>query len=67
MMGTPGKGDKSVIQNKKTFLFPHYNDGFISKSNIEQKEQKNREIYAFYCSVSQVHINPEKNPIILIV
>ena len=39
-----------------------YNDGFISTSNTcsEQKEQTNREKYAFYCSVSENHINPEK-------
>ena len=47
MMGTPVKGDKS--------------DGFISTSNSEQNEQTNRENYVFYCSVSQIHINPEKN------
>ena len=59
MMGTPGKGDKSAIQSK--LLFKFYNDDFISTSNIEQKEQTNREKYVFYCSVSQIHINPEKN------
>ena len=26
----------------------------------EQEEQTNREKYVFYCSVSQIHINPEK-------
>ena len=36
-------------------------DGFISTSNSEQKEQTNREKYAFYCSVSQIHINLEKS------
>ena len=25
----------------------------------EQKEQTDREKYIFYCSVSQIHINPE--------
>ena len=68
MMGTPGKGDKSAIQSK--LLFKFYNDGFISTSNSEQKEQTNREKYVFYCSVSQIHINPEKNtkkPIIMTV
>ena len=47
------------------------NDGFISISNSEQEEQTNREKYDFYCSVSQIHINPEKKhtkkPIIMIV
>ena len=38
MMGTPGKGDKSAIQEKLIFKF--YNDGFISTSNSEQKEKK---------------------------
>ena len=58
MMGTLGKGDKSVIQRK--FLFQFYNNGFISISNSEQEEQTNREKYVFYFSVSQIHINPEK-------
>ena len=31
-------------------------------SNSEQKEQPNKEKYVFYCSVSQIHINPEKTP-----
>ena len=68
MMGTPGKGDKSAIQSK--LLFKFYNDGFISTSNREQKEQTNRDNYVFYCSVSQIHINPDKNtknPIIMTV
>ena len=58
MMRTPGKGDKSAIQSK--LLFSFYNNGFISTSNSEQEEQTNREKYVFYCSVSQIHINPEK-------
>ena len=58
MLGTPGKGDKSAIQSK--LLFQFYNDGFISTSNSEQEEQTNRKKYVFYCSVSQIHINPEK-------
>ena len=68
MMGTLGKGDKSVIQRKLLFYF--YNNGFISTSNSEQEEQPNREKYVIYCSVSQIHINPEKNtknPIIMTV
>ena len=32
----------------------------ISTSNSEQKEQTNGEKNVFYCSVSQIHINPEK-------
>ena len=55
MMGTPVKGDKSVIQNN--FIISR----MISISNIEKKEQTNREKYVFYCCVSQFHINPEKN------
>ena len=35
-------------------------------SNSEQKEQTNKEKYVFYCSVSQIHINPEKTPIWLL-
>ena len=58
MMGTPGTGDKSAIQSK--LLFEFYKDGFISTRNSEHKEQTNREKYDFYCSVSQIHINPEK-------
>ena len=58
MMGTLGKGDKSVIQRK--LLFKFYNNCFISTSNSEQEEQTNREKYVFYCSASQIHINPEK-------
>ena len=27
---------------------------------MSKKEQTNREKYVFYCSVSQIHINPEK-------
>ena len=58
MMGTLGKGDKRVIQRK--LLFQFYNNGFISTSNSGQEEQTSREKYVFYCSVSQIHINPEK-------
>ena len=28
---------------------------------MSKKEQTSREKYVFYCSVSQIHINPEKN------
>ena len=49
MKETPGKGDKSAIQNN--YFFKFYNDGFISTSNSEQKEQTNREKYVFYCSL----------------
>ena len=58
MMGTPGKCDKSAIQSK--LLFQFCNDGFISTSNSEKEEQTNREKNVFYCSVSQIDINPEK-------
>ena len=27
---------------------------------VSKKEQIDREKYVFYCSVSQIHINPEK-------
>ena len=43
MMGTPRTIDKSAINT----------------GNSEEKEQTNKEIYIFYCSVSQIHINPE--------
>ena len=52
MMGTPGKGDKSALQNK--LLFKFYNDGFISTSNSEQKEQteKNMSFIAVYHKIT---------------
>ena len=56
-MGPPRTGDKSAIQSK--LLFKFYNDVFISTINSEQKEQTNKK-YGLYCSVSQIHINPEK-------
>ena len=28
---------------------------------VKKKEQTNKEKYVFYCSVSQIHINSEKN------
>ena len=34
---------------------------FLLETNSEQKEQINREKYAFYCGFSQMHINLEKN------
>ena len=33
----------------------------LTTSDSEQKEQTNKEKYAFYSSVSQIHINPEKH------
>ena len=60
MMGTRGKDEEKVSFKANYFFF--YNDGFISTRNSEQKEQTNREKYVFYCSVSQIHINAEKNP-----
>ena len=39
MIGTPRKGNKNAIQNKKCFKF--YNDGFFLTSNNEQKKQTN--------------------------
>ena len=69
MIGTPGKGDRSAIQSELLFTF--HNDGFISTSDSEQEEQTDRGKYVFYCSVSQIHINLEKNtrknPIIMTV
>ena len=58
MMGTPGKSYESAIQSE--LLFKFYNSGFISTRNSEQKEQRNREKYVFYCSVSQIYMNPKK-------
>ena len=40
----------------------------IQSTVSEQEEHTNREKNVFYCSVSQIHINPEKNtkkPIII--
>ena len=36
--------------------FYFFDDGLISISNSEQKEQTNIEKYVFYCSVSEIHI-----------
>ena len=58
MMGTP---PEMVKCNSKQIMFLILIYGFISTSNVksEQKEQPDREKYVFYCSVSQMHINPE--------
>ena len=56
MMGTP---EQVIKVSFKTNNFQFHNDGFIS-INSEQKEQTNKEKYVFYCSVSQIHIHPEK-------
>ena len=67
MMGTPQKGDKSVIQNK--LLFKFYNDGFISTSNSEQKEQteKNMSFIAVYYKFTSILEKTRKNPMIMTV
>ena len=48
MMRTPGKGDKSAIQNK--LLFQFYNDGFISGivSKKNKQTEKNMSFIAVY-------------------
>ena len=58
MMGTPEQVIKVPFETN--LLFKFYNDGFIFTSNSEQKQQTNKEKYVFYCSLSQIHINPEK-------
>ena len=58
MMGTPEQVIKVPFETN--LLLKFYNDCFISTSNSEQKQQTNKEKYVFYCSVSQIHINPEK-------
>ena len=56
MMGFPRTGDSKYNENS-------FNTTMMASfllSNSEQKEQTNKEKYAFYYSVSQIHINPEK-------
>ena len=58
MMGTPRKGDKVPFTTKNAFnstMMASFLQVIVSK-----KEQTNREKYVFYCSVSQIHINPKK-------
>ena len=54
MMGTPGKGDNLVAFKTNIFFNSTIMASFL------QTEQTNREKYVFHCSVSQIHINPEK-------
>ena len=59
MMGTPRKGDKVPFETKNVFnstMMASFLQVIVSK-----KEQTNREKYVFYCSASQIHINPKKN------
>ena len=59
MMGTPRKGDKVPFKTKNAFnstMMASFLQVIVSK-----EEQTNREKYVFYCSVSQIHINPKKN------
>ena len=58
MMGTPKKGDKVPFKTKNVFnstMMASFLQVIVSK-----KEQTDWEKYVFYCSVSQIHINPEK-------
>ena len=57
MMGTLGKGDK--VSFKENYLF---NSTIMASflPVIVSKKNKQTEKYVFYCSVSQIHINPEK-------
>ena len=58
MMGTPRKGDKVPFETKNVFnstMMASFLQVIVSK-----KEQTNREKYVFYCSASQIHINPKK-------
>ena len=59
MMGTPEKGDKGPFRTDNSFNSTKM-ASFLPVKH-EQKEQTNTEKYVFYCSVSQIHINPEKN------
>ena len=56
MMGTPEKVIKVHFKTNNTFNFTMM-ASFLPVS----VRKKPREKYAFYCSVSQIHINPEKN------
>ena len=58
MMGTPRKGDKVPFKTKNAFnslMMALFLQVIVSK-----KEQTNLEKYVFYCSISQIHINPKK-------
>ena len=54
MMGTSRKVMKVPFKTNKAF------NSTILPVLCEQKEQTNREKYAFFCSFSQIHINPRK-------
>ena len=59
MLGAPRNGDKVPFKTKNAFnstMMASFLQVIDSK-----KEQTNREKYVFYCSVSQIHINPKKN------
>ena len=57
MMGTPGKGDKVPFKTNYAFnstMMASFLPVIVSKENKQTKK------YVFYCSVSQIHLNPEK-------
>ena len=61
MMGTPRTGDKSALPFKtndsfNSTMMASFLPVIVSKKN----KQTNKEKYVFYCSVSQIHINPKK-------
>ena len=59
MMGTSRTGDKMPFKTNHSFnstMMASFLPVIVSK-----KKQTNKEKYVFYCSVSQIHINPEKN------
>ena len=61
MMGTPRKGDKVLFKTNNAFNSTMM-ASFLPVLNCEQNEQTMfREKYVFYCSVSQIDINPKKN------
>ena len=56
--GNPQKSDKVPFKTKNVFnstMMASFLQVIVSK-----KERTNREKYVFYCSVSQIHINPKK-------
>ena len=55
MMGTPGKGMKVPFKTNNAF-----NSTMMASILLVIVSKKNKQT-VFYCSVSQIHINPEKN------
>ena len=60
MMGTPRRGDKVGLPFKTKNVFNSTMMASFLQVIVSKKEQTNREKYVFYCSVSQIHINPKK-------